>query len=164
MLVIPGERSKYHGEMIDLLIYEDGNGGNVSVENGDIKTTGSLANQAYLAHFGGNVEANTTGDEQAGEIREDWWGNSFLNNDKDSQMNSNLERALNNNALSSQGRSEIEKQAKNDLKYLSEMADITVSATITGNDKIKISDKLDQVKNDFTWNATKDELIEEIII
>jgi hypothetical protein len=150
--------------MIDILLFESGNGGEISLLNGDIEMTDSLANQSYLSHFGGNVEASTNGEEIEGEERKDWWGNIFFQNDSTSQMNSELERTLNNTALNSVGRLQIEQSAKSDLEFLSDIAKTDSKATIDGIDKIKIHDSINQIKNSFVWEATKSELIQEIII
>jgi hypothetical protein len=150
--------------MTDIMIYETGNGGGISLKNGDIETIDGLSNQPYLAHFGGNVEASTTGEEVSGVERSDWWGNTFFQNDLASQMNSELERALNNNALTSAGRIVIAQAAKNDLDYLSDIANVNSDALISGVDKLLMSDTLNQSQASFIWDATKNELIEEIII
>lgn len=148
--------------MMDVLIYESGNGGELSLRNGDIETTDSLANQAYLSHFGGNVEASTIGNEIESEQRRDWYGNSLL--DVNAQMNSELERALNANELGSLGRSNIERAALKDIQHLSDLADIASTAKITGNNKINITDKIDKTVADIIWDSTKNELIYEITI
>lgn len=148
--------------MNDVLIYENGNGGELSLKNGDIETTDGLANQAYLSHFGGNIEASTTGNEIEGEQRADWWGNALL--EPQAQMNSEVERALNANALNSSGRVNIELAAKKDITHLSDIADLLSSVVIIGNDKLRITDKIDKTVSDLIWDATKSELIEEIII
>lgn len=148
--------------MIDILLYESGGGGEISLKNGDIEMTDGLFNMPYLAHFGGNLEASTKGDEEENIERFDWWGNSFL--DEPAQMNSLIEKTLNNTALNSAGRVTIERNAKEDLQFISEISDISCVVEIPGVDKVKISDKINQSKIDFIFNATKDELIEEIII
>lgn len=148
--------------MTDVIIYENGNGGELSLKNGDIETTDSLCNQPYLAHFGGNVEANTTDNEIEGEERNDWWGNTFL--DGEAQMNSNLERSLNKNALNSSGRANIEAAAVKDLEYLSEIAKTESIVSLKGVNKLLITDKLNQSVVNLAWDATKNELIQEITI
>ncbi len=150
--------------MTDILIYESGNGGEMYLKNGDIEMTDGLFNQPYLAHFGGNTEASTTGEEQEGTERFDWWGNALFFAQPDAQMNSNLERTLNKTALSSAGRLEIERQAAIDIDYLAEIATVASEAAIIGNDKIRISDKLNQSVRSFTWDATKNEIIKEVTI
>jgi hypothetical protein len=148
--------------MIDVLIYESGNGGELSLKNGDIETTDGLLNIPYLSHFGGNVEASTKGNELEGEERFDWWGNTFI--PTESQMNSELERALNSNALNSSGRVNIESAAKKDLEVLKDVAELLTLVTITGNEKILITDKINKSVVNMAWDATKNELIEEITI
>jgi len=146
------------------MIYESGNGGDISLKNGDIEIIDGLSNQAYLAHFGGNVEASTTGEEIAGIERADWWGNSFFLNDPNAQMNSGLERTLNNTPLTSAGRIALAQVSKKDIEYLSDIADVSSEVSINGTDKLIISDKINQANADFIWNAIKQELIEEITI
>lgn len=148
--------------MNDIMIYESGNGGELSIKAGDIETTDSLFNMPYLAHFGGNTEASTTGEEIEGVERFDWWGNSFL--ETSTQMNSSIERTLTEVSLNSSGRVIIEREAKKDIEFMSELATIESTAELTGTDKLKISDKINQSKVDFYWEATKQELIEEITI
>ena len=147
---------------MDLMIYESGNGGELSLKSGDIETTQAVFNQFYLSHFGGNTEASTTGNEVEGEERNDWWGNEFLN--EQSQMNSSLERTLNSIALTSAGRAEVEREAKKDVDYLSDLGELSTVVQITGNEKIKVSDKINQSQVNFIWDATKSEVIEEIIL
>jgi phage gp46-like protein len=149
--------------MIDILIVESGNGGDISLINGDIQSTDSLSNQAYLAHFGGNTEASTTNEEVTGG-RMDWWGNEFIKDDINMQMNSELERTLNKVALTSSGRLKLVQAAKNDMDFLSNIAKIESEVSISGIDKVQISDKINQGIASFQWNATKNELIEEILI
>jgi len=149
--------------MIDIIIYESGNGGEIKLkDNGDIETTQGLFNMPYLAHFGGNVEASTTGNEIEGEERFDWWGNEFL--DEQFQMNSLLEKSLNENNISSSGRNFIERDAKADLEVLNSLGNINSSVSIISNDKIVISDTIEQLNRSFIWDNTKEEIIEEKII
>ena len=148
--------------MTDIMIYESGNGGELSLKNGDIESTDAIFNQPYLSHFGGNIEALTTGNEIEGVERFDWFGNSFL--ESGAQVNSLLEKSLNENALNSSGRIVIESDANTDLEFLKDLGTIQSEVSITGVDKVRISDKINQSKVDFIWNATKDELIEEITI
>lgn len=151
---------------MDVLIYESGNGGEVNLINGDLETTESIANQSYLAHYGGNVEASTTGEEIEGEERQDWWGNAFFQDESEALMNSELERAMNENAIGSAGRSEIERRAKEDLDYLSEISEVETSVALTDHDKITITDQITEIETmyKYIWDGTKNELIQEIII
>lgn len=148
--------------MTDIMIYESGGGGEISVKGADIETTDGLFNQPYLSHFGGNVEASTTGDEIEGTERFDWWGNAYF--EEKNQMNSALERALNDNALDSSGRVNIETAANKDLEHLKNIAEVSSTVSIIGVDKVLITDQINQTIINYTWDATKSELIEERII
>ena len=73
----------------DLLLYENGNGGELLINNLDVALVDTLFQQVYICLFGGNIEANTKGNEKKGEQREDWWGNSLMfNNNSEKQFNS----------------------------------------------------------------------------
>lgn len=152
--------------MYDVLIYESGNGGEVELVNGDLATTDSIANQSYLSHFGGNIEAVTTGEEIQGEERNDWWGNAFFQDDPAAQMNSHLERALNENPIGSTGRSEIERRAAEDLEFMAEISETETTVYLSGSDKITISDSILEIDTvyKYIWDGTKSELIQEILI
>lgn len=147
--------------MVDLMIYETGDGGDVEIINGDFATTDSLSNQDYLAHFGGNVEASTTGEEIPGEERNDWWGNQLFTDEPEAMMNSKLEKALNETSISSAGRSEIERRSNEDLQFLKEISEVSSSVAIVGNDKLEIIDYISEIETPFKylWDGTKDELI-----
>ncbi len=147
--------------MVDLMIYESGNGGELSLKNGNLEITNAVFNQIYIAHFGGNIEAVTGGVGQSSDVNLDWWGNSLLNTQH--QMNSYLERALNENPLTSAGRVAIERAAKADVEFLN-IAEIHTTASIIGTDKVKISHKVNQTTINFIWDSTKNEIIKEITI
>src|SRR5690606_6946193 len=83
----------------------EGNGGDIKLLGNDLAVIYSHENQVYLALFGGNVEQSTPAQETT-ETTEDWWGNNLLfGGDAAKQFNSETERALNNTALNSAGRS-----------------------------------------------------------
>lgn len=156
-------------KMADLTIYETGSGGDFYLNGNDISTTDAgLFEMVYMAFFGGNPQANTTGNEIISELRDDWFGNALLlDNNKDIQFNSNVERALRNTALSSAGRIEIENAAKSDLDFLSEVANIDVDVSILSDDKISIFVSLTEPDNlqkkDFQliWDGVRNEIIIE---
>ncbi|HMI03728.1 MAG TPA: hypothetical protein VK541_14690 [Pedobacter sp.] len=158
-------------ETKDILLYESGNGGELAIINNDLALAERLYQQAYLCLFGGNVEADTLGNEIATEIRQDWWANSLLFGDnKAKQFNSETERALNNNALTSTGRLNIQRAVENDLKYFKNVAEFVVGVSLLGRDKVEISIKLTQPKNQqgeslqLIWDNAKKELITDKII
>lgn len=152
--------------MVDVLIYETGNGGDVKLVGNDLAMTDSLANQVYLAHFGGNVEASTTGEEIAGEERFDWWGNKFFEEEPEAMMNSELERALEKNSLGSAGRANIERRAKEDIDFLSALSEVSSVVYLVGVDRVEIIDSIQEIETvyKYLWDGTKNELIEEINI
>ena len=157
--------------MIDITIYETGSGGDANLVGIDLEQTDSYFNMVYLAFFGGNVEASTTGNEVESEQRFDWWGNSILSeNDKELQFNSETERTLNNVAINSEGRSLIEESAKADLNFMNNFANIEVLVTLENANKVSIYVNLTELSNQenknfqFIWDASTSELIESIIL
>ena len=153
--------------MPDLALQETGSGGDIQLKGADLVVTDSIFNQIYMALFGGNPQASTTGEELITEQRGDWWGNDLLFQDQpEIQQNSTFEQKLNNVALNSSGRLEIEEAAKKDLDFLKEIAEITIETRIIGIDKIEIiifakePENIEEQTFIFIWDATKQELIE----
>lgn len=149
-------------QLIDLSIYENGNGGDT-----EYNYTGALFNMVYLALFGGNPEAATTGDEIETEQRFDFWANSTLfENAPEIQFNSTTENLLNNIQLSSSGRIEIERAVKLDLDFMSNFAEVEVEVTIVTVDRVSINIFLKKLANleekefQFIWDSTQSEIIE----
>lgn len=155
----------------DILIYETGNGGDIAVINNDIALGDLLLQQAYLALFGGNVEADTLGNELATQIRYDWWGNSLLlGKTPAQQFNSQTERALNNNALNSTGRVNIQRAVEADMSHLNGIATVAVSVSLPAPKRLEIMIKLtppggqQSVALQVLWDNTKNEMIIKQII
>lgn len=153
-------------DVIDLMIYESGSGGDLNLKNDDLETVSGLTNQVYLALFGGNIEENTSDDLEDLDERNDWWGNYLLN--EELQFNSSFERTLTTVTLNSGGISKLINAAKKDLKYLEAYADITVEGSIIGLNKFKLQVNLQEpdqssTKIKFIWDGTKG-TIETIII
>lgn len=156
---------------MDLSVHETVSGGDLSLKGNDLAVTESFLNMPYLALFGGNPLASTTGNELPNEQRFDWYGNAlFMPNNKDIQINSTLENALNNNALDSNGRNLLEQAVIEDLKFLSNFADVTVDVFILDVNKVEISIKVNEPDNledkvfKYIWDGTKKEIITEISI
>ena len=152
--------------MDDVVLYEQGSGGDLQLLGNDIATTSGLFNMVYMAWFGGNTEASTTGNELDSELRDDWWGNALLfNNEKEIQFNSLLEKALNETALDSSGRITIEEAAKKDLTFMKDIADVSVSVSILSDDKVSITAQLKEPENlqvqefQLIWDGLKNEVI-----
>jgi len=138
---------------MDIINYENGTGGDLVLKGNDLDTTESFVNMIYIAWFGGNIDDN-------------WWGNDLLmENDKSIQFNSELEKALQTIELSSQGRTQIENIAKEDLVFLQEIADIDVSVSIPTVDTIQIDvilirkENLQKEEYSFMWDSLKNEVI-----
>lgn len=130
---------------IDLAIVEsDGNGGDLQMVGNDLAVVYGIENMPYLGMFGGNVEQVTK--NKPTEIESlDWWGNNLLfPNDQAVQMNSITEKALNTIPLTSAGRVLIENAIKKDLEFLSPVAIVEVSVTITATDRINIKIRIKQ--------------------
>jgi len=157
--------------MTDLALHETGNGGDIQLKGSDLVTTGAIFNQIYMGIFGGNPAASTTGRELETEQRVDWFGNGLLFQDQpEIQQNSITERTLREVALNSSGRLQIEEAVKTDLEFLRDFAEVSVETAVIDIDKIQITilaQELDNIQEQsfiFIWDATKEELIEEITI
>lgn len=155
----------------DIALYETGNGGDIAIINNDIALGEQLYQQAYLAICGGNVAADTLGNELPTEIRHDWWGNTLIFKDTPvQQYNSQTERALHNNALNSTGRINIAMAVEKDLEYLKTIAEVSVSVSISSVNRVEILIKLSQpsnkqdVKLQVLWDNAKTEMIINKII
>lgn len=150
---------------MDLKLIENGSGGDLVFDGGDLKTTSEIYNQPYLARFGGNKTASTGDGVLDGEERRDYWANSLLlANSPNEQHNSKFEKGLSEIPLSSSGRLKLESIAKDDLKYLDGTAECDSKITIESVDRIMLKDSItNKNSNNFSyiWNAAKDEIIEQ---
>lgn len=127
--------------MFDLAIVETGSGGDIQILGNDLAVVVGIENMPYLCMFGGNIEQSTI-DNQVVEFSKDWWGNSLLMNSNPSiQMNSIVERTLNNTPLTSSGRLIIENAIKSDLEFLTPIigSPVEVSVAIISDDRIDVS-------------------------
>lgn len=157
-------------ETKDILLYESGDGGEMSIQSNDLALAETLYMQVYLAMFGGNVEENTKVYLNA-EERFDWWGNTlFFDDQKSKQFNSNTERTLKNVSLNSSGRLEIIRAMNEDLSYLSDVLDFSVDVQLLDINKIGLFIKFSQKGNQedkilqMVYDNAKDEIIIEQII
>jgi len=107
---------------MDILIQEQGSGGEIIVRDNDLVVINGLENQPYLASFGGD----------------DWFGNSlFLQGDQ--QLTGQTEKVLMTTTLNSEGRQLVENTLKQDLEYLKDIESgttIAVAATIADKNRI----------------------------
>lgn len=150
----------------DINIFESGSGGEMKVLNGDLLLAETLFQTIYLALFGGNLEADTTGNETETQERLDWWGNElFYPNNPKKWFNSETERALKDNALNSQGRQSIQQSIENDLQFLNDIVDYRVEVFLINFYKVKISIFVTETENqddrllELVWDNAKDEII-----
>lgn len=155
----------------DILIYESGDGGEFSIQSGDLTINETLYNQVYLALFGGNIEADTKREYLPTEERNDYWGNALIfSNEPEKQFNSTTERTINNTALNSAGRLAIIRAVEADLQYLSDLLTFTVDAEILSVNTIRIIIKFEPLGSQqsrvlqLVYNNAKNELITELTI
>lgn len=154
--------------MINITIYEDGNGGQLYNKNNDLATTQSLNTLVYLALFSGNIEESTVRDNIIGELNNDWWGND-RNSLSSTWINSETERILRGIELNSSSLYEIEQAVKQDTKKLQEYGTVNIDIEIIGINKVKISVNIEQPgrKNprlELIWDNTRNEIIEYITL
>ena len=157
--------------MFDLTIYESGDGGELKLKKNDLETTNSFFNMAFLAMFGGNVEAITTGNELESEQRFDWWGNTYLMpNNPSIQFNYLTEKTLIETSIDSEGRNTILEAVKKDLSFFSNFGDVTVEVFLISVDRVRIDIKILEKSNQenknfqFIWDSSKNELIDSLIL
>jgi len=134
----------------------------------DLELDGGLYSAVYLSHFGGNVEASTTGNEKPGELRLDWFGNELVKNEPERQMNSGLERALNELEITSGNLLRISDFSEDDIDWIRRKGiavSIISEAFITGVDRIEVRDTIEQPTNDtsfnFSWEYEKQRTLSE---
>lgn len=126
----------------------------IAMSNRDIVMCSEVENQNYLAHFGGNVEALTSSEVEAGEQHFAYWANPFM--PEKTQFNSELEKSLLANELSSRGRVEIQQAAEADLQYLEGFAATSTLVSITGVDRLEILETItDKNNNTHEWSWDK---------
>ena len=155
--------------MINESIYEDGNGGQLLLQNNDIGQTESLATLAYLKMFGGNKASSTTKDNVVNELSTDWWGN-YKTDPSDKWINSETERLLQGLALTSGSRIDLENAVKRDLKSLEQYGKIEVTVTFPRINTVKIDiviiepSRKNSTRLVLIWDATRKEMIEQILL
>jgi len=152
---------------IDVLIYEEGSGGEFTLVNDDLSLTNGLANQVYLALFGGNLEQSTSLALDELDTRSDWWGNVLLS--EETQFNSSFERALSEVTINSAGRAKLEAAAAQDLDYLKEYADISLNSEVAGVNKLELYVTLQEpgkesIKIKLLWDGTRNEAIINVLL
>jgi len=152
----------------DVLIYESGDGGELSIMNDDLVFSETLYQQIYLALFGGNIEENTKRDYLVSEQRFDYWGNTlFFSENQTKQFNSNTERTIKNIVLNSSGRLDLIRAVIDDLAYLDDLLNSNVDVQFFDANKIRIVIKFEMKSNQenrvlqLVYDNAKNELIIE---
>lgn len=125
--------------MIDLLLIETGNGGDLKLTGKDLEVVKGYENMPYIAMFGGA----------------DWWANDLIT-EPTHRMQSQTETALLNNALTSAGRLNIIRAIEADLDFLKETgATVTVQASVTGPDRLEILINIDGEEIYMNWQPSQ---------
>lgn len=138
----------------DILIKEEGSGGDFNIVNSDLELTNSLRNQVYLAFFGGNIK------DDVGEQNNDYWANDYL--EDENRYISTFERTILEVPLTSAGLQKIKSAAEKDLKPLKKYADVSIQITIESKDllylyvEIKAPNNVSE-KIRLIWNNTNKE-------
>lgn len=123
----------------DINLHESGSGGEMAIVSNDLLMGEVLFQQVYLALFGGNVEANTIGNELVSEERLDYWANPlFFAENTSKQFNSNTERELKNVVLNTSGRLRIIQLVNEDLSYLTTLLNYDVDVRFVRTNHIRI--------------------------
>ncbi len=119
----------------DILIKEDGNGGDFQMRGNDLAVCKSIEGAAYMSMFGGCVEADTKLPRVVGEQDFSYWGNIFIQQPV-ARFNSLTERTLNNTPLTSAGRPIIENAIRKDFSFI---PGATVAVSIVSTDRINVA-------------------------
>jgi hypothetical protein len=153
---------------MDIELIETGNGGDIIKKAKDLSIIFGFENMPYLALFGGNVKASTPSKRLPNEQNYDWWGNGlFFPNNQSVQFNSVTERTLNEVALTSSGRLEIEQAVLKDLEFMRDFAIVSASVSIMDTNRVQINVRIQQPDNlqakefIYIWDATQQGLTEE---
>ncbi len=150
---------------MDLEVFETGNGGDLFLLGSDLAQVQGFENMIYLALFGGNLAQSTPQTRPEGAEGFDWWGNALLMpNQPSQQFNSQTERTLNNVALTSGNLIQIQNAVNADLAFMNDFADVTVTISIIGVNKIKLAVEVKQPNSlsakefQYIWDGTAQDL------
>jgi len=150
----------------DVKLVELGDGGDVVLNNNDLELVTGFQNMPYIALFGGNLKQSTTGPKTNEQIF-DYWGNFLFHpTTQPVWFNSKTERLLNEVAITSAGRIQIEQQVKKDLEFMNAFANVTVSVSLVTVDRIKIYIEIIEPNVEqptsygYIWDTMEQELTE----
>lgn len=152
----------------DILLRENGSGGDFAILSNDLVLGDVLYQQFYLALFGGNLKASTKQTYLDNEERFDYWGNSLVwSTNKARQFNSETERVLHEIVLNSSGRLKVIQAVKTDLAYLESVINFEVEVSLESLNRVAIlitfTGKTNQQDKSlqFVFDSSKNELIIE---
>jgi hypothetical protein len=119
----------------DVLIYEDGNGGELVVRANDLVTITGYENAPYLSMFGGS----------------DWALNYLV---PDSPYESKTEETLRNTPLTSSGRLKIQDAMISDLSFLNDIEGTkwSVDVTIVGVNRLSAVITINGQQFNYSWD------------
>ncbi len=150
---------------MDLKLVNISEGFDLQGSKSGLITVDSFQSMIPIALFGGNREGSTKQIVRDNEEQKDWWGNKLLlPQQPQQQFNSETERTLNNVALNSQGRSKIQAAVENDLSFMSDFANVEVTVSLVGADRVRIDiqvvrpDNLNEFQFVYVWDSIKKEL------
>lgn len=148
--------------MVDVRIYETGNGGDAMMSGSDFELCYGLENMPYLAAFGGTPGHQTPIQRPDVEQAFDWWGNALLfDGDGAVQINSAFEYAMDTTALNSSGRKALESALLSDLKHMEVFANVSATVSIISDTVIQIDISLLEPDNAqakqyrYIWDGTR---------
>lgn len=138
----------------DIELYESGDGGELSILNGDISLIETLYQTIYIALFGGMADGS------------DYWANALLfATKKNKQYNSETEKLLSEVTINSSGRLKIARAVENDLSFLKNVANFEVNVLILSTNRIEINIVLSSgTEMQYIWDNAKNEVIINKII
>tara|TARA_R110002049_G_scaffold64570_2_gene170196 strand:+ start:2041 stop:2466 length:426 start_codon:yes stop_codon:yes gene_type:complete len=133
----------------DIELYESGDGGELSILNGDVSLIETLYQTIYIALFGGMADGT------------DYWANNLLFATKKSkQYVSETEKLLNEVTLNSSGRLKIARAVENDLSFIKSIANYEVNVLILSTNRIEIDILLSSgTELQYIWDNAKNEVI-----
>ena len=133
----------------DIELYESGDGGELSILNGDVSLIETLYQTIYIALFGGMADGA------------DYWANNLLfATKKNKQYVSETEKLLNEVTLNSSGRLKIARAVENDLSFIKSIANYEVNVLILSTNRIEIDILLSSgTELQYIWNNAKNEVI-----
>lgn len=144
--------------MPDVKIYQEPDGGNVTIENGITELDDGLASAAYLSMFGGNED-----DTGAANDPNEWWGNQ-LEDDTARMYRGETETTLRNLPAIPASLRKVEEAMRRDLAWFlsSNIASsVTAEASIPGVDRVRlvVTIKAEGNESQFeyveNWKATR---------